>query len=135
MLQIVYISTARQPLSEAELQSVLAVSRRNNEAADITGLLISGGRRFLQALEGPEEAVTAAFDRIKADPRHFAVVVLSKKPVETREFGRWAMGYESGGARKAEDLKGVVEGLIAPLQDKNLRAQFIGFAEVNARAA
>ena len=135
MLQIVYISTARRPFTEAELQSVLAVSRRNNQAADITGLLISGGRRFLQALEGPEEAVAAAFERIKADPRHFAVVSLSMKQIETREFGRWAMGFEAGGAGKGEDLKGIVKGLIAPLQDKNLRAQFIGFAEVNARAA
>ena len=135
MLQIVYISTARQPLSEAELQSVLSVSRRNNEAAGISGLLIAGGRRFLQALEGPDDAVAAAFDRIKADPRHFAVVVLSKKQVETREFGDWAMGYEPGGNSGAEDLKGVVEALIAPLGDKNLRAQFLGFAEINARAA
>lgn len=135
MLQIVYISTARTPLSEAELQSVLAISRRNNEAAGISGLLISGGRRFLQALEGPEEAVAAAFDRIEADPRHFAVVVLSKKHVETREFGDWAMGFEAGGTGGAGDLKGIVEALIAPLQDKNLRAQFIGFAEINARAA
>ena len=135
MLQIVYISTARQLLTEAELQSLLAVSRRNNGAAEISGLLIAGGRRFLQALEGPEGAVAAAFDRIKADPRHFAVVPLSMKHVEAREFGSWAMGFEAGGAGGAEDLKGIVEGLIAPLKDKNLRAQFTGFAELNARAA
>ena len=135
MLQIVYISTARKPLSEAELQSVLAVSRRNNGAAGISGLLIAGGRRFLQALEGPEEAVAATFDRIKADPRHFAVVALSIKHVETREFGTWSMGFETGGAGGAEDLKGIVDALTAPLQDKNLRAQFVGFAEINARAA
>lgn len=135
MLQIVYISTARQPLSEAELQSVLAVSRRNNGAAGITGLLIAGSRRFLQALEGPEEAVAAAFERIKADPRHFALVVLSTKHVETREFGDWAMGFEAGGADGPEDLKGVVEALIAPIENKSLRAQFSGFAEINARAA
>ena len=135
MLQIVYISTARQPFTKAELQSVLALSRRKNEAANITGLLISGGRRFLQALEGPEEAVAATFDRIKADPRHFAVVALSMKHVETREFGNWAMGFEPGGIGAGEDLKAIVEALIAPLQDRNLRAQFIGFAEINARAA
>lgn len=135
MLQIVYISTARRPLSEAELRSVLAVSRRNNAAAGITGLLVSGGRRFLQALEGPEEAVAAAFDRIKGDPRHFALVVLSRKNVDVREFGDWSMGYEAGGAAGSADLKGIVDGLIAPLMDKNLRAQFAGFAEVNARAA
>ena len=131
----IYISTARRPLTDAELQSVLSISRRNNEAAGITGLLILGGRRFLQALEGPEQSVAAAFDRIRPDHRHFAVVSLSMKHVETREFGKWAMGFEAGGTGGAEDLKGVVEALIAPLQDKNLRAQFLGFAEINARAA
>ena len=135
MLQIVYISTARTPLSDIELQSVLAVSRRNNAADGITGLLVSGGRRLLQVLEGPEEAVAAAFDRIKADPRHSAVVTLSRKEVETREFGDWSMGFETGGAAGSEDLKDIVEALVAPLQDKNLRAQFVGFAALNARAA
>ena len=135
MLQIVYISSSRQPLSEAELQSVLAVSRRNNEADGITGLLVSGGRRFLQALEGPEESVSAAFARIKADPRHHAVVMISTKQVEKREFGNWSMGYQAGGAGEAGDLKQVVQALIAPIEDKNLRAQFGGFAEINDRAA
>jgi hypothetical protein len=135
MLQIVYISTARQPLSQPELQSVLAASRRNNQADGITGLLISGGRRFLQVLEGPDDVVAEAFNRIKADTRHHAVVILSTKQVERREFGDWSMGFEAGGANGSEDLKEVVEALIAPLQDKNLRAQFAGFAEINARAA
>ncbi len=135
MLQIVYISTARRPLSENELRSVLATSRRNNEAAGISGLLVAGGRRFLQALEGPEQAVAATFERIKADPRHFAVVPLSSKHVDAREFGTWAMAFEPGGAGGGEDLKSKVEALIAPLSDRNLRAQFAGFAEINARAA
>ncbi len=135
MLQIVYISTTRQPLSDAELRSVLAVSRRNNMAAQITGLLVSGGRRFLQALEGPEKAVAAAFERIKADPRHFAIVPLSIKHVETREFGDWSMAHEAGGSGGSDDLRSAVGALISTLSDKNLQAQFMGFAEINARAA
>jgi hypothetical protein len=135
MIQIVYISTARRPLSDNELESVLATSRRNNQAAQISGLLVAGGRRFLQALEGPDEAVAATFERIKADPRHFAVVPLSIKHVEAREFGAWSMAFERGGSGRAADLKSSVEALIAPLADKNLRAQFIGFSEINARAA
>jgi hypothetical protein len=135
MLQIVYISTARKPLSEAELNGVLAVSRRNNQAQGITGLLVAGGKRFLQALEGPEEAVAAAFERIKADPRHFAVVPLSMRQVEAREFGNWAMAHEQGGSGGSDDLRDVVNALTARISNKNLRAQFAGFAELNARAA
>ena len=60
MLQLVYISTSRAPLiSDDLLNSVLTVSRRNNAAAGISGLLVAGGRRFLQALEGPRDAVEA----------------------------------------------------------------------------
>jgi hypothetical protein len=137
LLQIVYISTARTLITEALCQDVLAASRRNNRRADISGLLIAGQRRFLQALEGPAEAVRATYARISADPRHYACVVLSERQVETRQFGDWAMGFTPGGAADADDdsLVAMVTRLVAPLEDPTLRAHFIGFAEVQSQAA
>jgi hypothetical protein len=135
MLQVVYISTARHVFTKAELDEVLAVSRRNNAPVGVTGLLVAGGSRFLQVLEGPEAAVAATFRRIKADARHFAVVPLSMKEVDGRQFGQWSMGYEAGAATHAAGLRGIVEELVMPLRDKNLAAQFTGFAEIHARAA
>ena len=135
MLQIVYISTARQPTSPAQLRDILGRSRRNNAEAGVTGLLLAGGRRFLQALEGPDQAGLTTFDRIKADPRHFAIVALSIKTVETREFGDWSMAFEEGGDSEAEDLRASVAELVSTLEDRSLRAQFTGFAELHARAA
>ena len=136
MLQLVYISTARQLLTQPELQQVLEVSRRNNGAVGITGLLVAGGRRFLQALEGPTDAVIATYERITADPRHFGIVELSRREVEVREFGSWAMGFEAGGDASATGmLRSSVEALIAPVSDKSLRAQFAGFVELHSRAA
>jgi hypothetical protein len=136
VLQLVYISTARVQPSADELADILAVSRRNNERAGVTGLLLAGGRRFLQALEGPEQAVLGTYARIAADPRHFALVKLSARGVPTRQFGAWAMAFEAGGAASArEDLARSVDTLIAPLTDANLRAQFAGFAALHARAA
>jgi hypothetical protein len=136
VLQLVYISTARQQPTPEELDQILAVSRRNNERAGVTGLLLAGGRRFLQALEGPETAVLATYARISADPRHFAVVQLSCRQLDERQFGTWAMAFEQGGATNPRaDLKRTIETLIAPLTDRNLRAQFTGFAEIHARAA
>jgi hypothetical protein len=135
MLQIVYISTARRRFSKRELESVLLTSRLNNGRCGVTGLLVVGGSRVLQALEGPAEAVAATFERIKADDRHFAVVPLSIKQVEEREFGTWSMGYEEGNPSGSKDLRQVVAQLVAPLSDKNLAAQFTGFAEINAKAA
>lgn len=136
MLQIVYISTARQEPSEQDLEQILAASRRNNRMVQVTGLLLAGGRRFLQALEGPDEAVFTTFGRIKADPRHYAVVELACKPIERRAFGEWAMAYQPAGS----SLKGVglaceVQSIVSSLQDKSLKAQFTGFAALHARAA
>lgn len=136
MLQIVYISTSREAPTAQALDAILTASRRNNAKAGVTGLLLSGGRRFLQVLEGPEAEVKAAFDRIAADPRHFAIVQLSRREVKERQFGDWAMAYNAGGeAGESADLRDVVKTLIGPLADRDLRAQFTGFAEIHARAA
>ena len=136
MLQLAYISTSTQPLDTGLLDAILAVSRRNNEADGVTGLLVAGGRRFLQVLEGPEAAVLAAYARIQQDPRHRALVLLSCGTVTARAFGNWAMGFERGGSGSdGADLRGVVADLVAPLADRNLLAQFKGFADLHARAA
>jgi len=135
MLQIIYISTARQPLSDADLDQILGASRRNNKAAGVTGLLVVGGRRFLQALEGPDQAVAATMERIKADKRHFAVVELSRKVVESRSFGAWDMACEQGGLAGEQDLQADLAALIQPIEDRSVRAQFESFAALHARAA
>lgn len=136
MLQLVYISTSRSIVTPELLGDVLEASRRNNTRAGITGLLVTGGQRFLQVLEGPEAAVLATYARIQADPRHFACVLLSCREVQARAFGEWAMGHQAGrDCAGAEDVGTVVARLVEPLSDKNLRAQFTGFAELHARAA
>ena len=130
MHSILYISTARAPLSEKELAQVLQISRRNNARCDVTGLLVVGGRRFLQALEGPEEAVRSTFERISRDPRHFAVVILADKPIAERNFARWSMGFEKGAdAGSDQSLQDQLAGIIAPIQDRNLQAYFAGFVK------
>ena len=46
---------------------------------------------FAQVLEGSKEHVRQLFDRIKADPRHDAVVVHEEGEVASPVFARWAM--------------------------------------------
>lgn len=137
MLQLVYISSARQPITEYTCANVLANSRTNNTKHGITGLLVAGQRRFLQALEGPTDAVRSTYDRILKDPRHYACVLLSEHYLEQRQFGEWSMGYVQGGPELSDDghLANVVTKLVNPIDDASLRAQFIGFAELQSRAA
>ena len=135
MLQLIYISTARGPITPELCEDILAVSRRNNRVWDISGLLVAGRRRFLQALEGPDAEVRATYDRIAADPRHFACVLLAERQVDQRQFGDWAMAYtpsDEGGA--GDDLQATVAALVAPIEDANLRAQFLGFAAIQSAA-
>ena len=134
MLQLVYISTARTPISAALCEDILAVSRRNNRVWDISGLLVAGRKRFLQALEGPEAEVRATYDRIAADPRHFACVILSDRHVDQRQFGDWAMAYTPSDEGSADDLPSTVAALVAAVDDPDLRAQFLGFATIQAAA-
>lgn len=135
MHRILYISTTRAPIDPPQLDQILRASRRNNALADITGLLVVGGRRFLQVLEGPKAAVAETFERISRDPRHFAIVTLNDKAVDERAFAGWAMGCEVGGApSEGVSLEQQVEQIIAPVTDANLRAYFTGFARSHSSA-
>jgi hypothetical protein len=135
MKRLLYISTARSILSSTELDALLVKSRRANSAADITGLLVVGGRRFLQVLEGPDQNVTATYKRIAADPRHFALVKLHDREITTRAFASWAMGYEQGGViAEAATLEEQIATLVGPIADPTLRAYFTGFVETHLTA-
>ena len=89
----IYRSKARSGLSEAEVDSLLASSRRNNHALGIGGMLLFGGGCFLQILEGPGPAVERVYRRILGDPRHTDAVLLYNGKGEPRRFVGWAMGF------------------------------------------
>ncbi len=133
MNRLLYISTPRKTFTQPELAQVLEVSRTNNRAAGVTGLLVAGRRRFLQVREGEPAAVAATFDRIRADPTHFATVVLAEQAISARTFGDWAMAYEKGGAGAGQgDIRTQIVALVAPIADPSLRAYFEGFVTQQA---
>ena len=136
MFQLVYISTARAPITAEMLEQILVASRRNNAAKGVTGLLVAGARRFLQALEGPEQAVLDTYAGIRHDPRHHALVLLTGRSTDVRSFGDWSMAFEQADdAPEQASLAATVDALTASLADKSLRAHFLGFAELHGRAA
>ena len=87
----------------AEVDEILAGSRRNNAFLGVTGALIFNSGIFAQVLEGPREGVEAAFERIQCDPRHGDVHVLAFEPVEKRSFPSWSMGFV-GRSREGQSL-------------------------------
>jgi len=90
LLELVYAS---RPFGfdQAMLNGILMDARRCNERDNITGALISRSDLYLQLLEGPEEKVLKAYDRISGDDRHVEVTPLVRRPVKTRTFPGWAM--------------------------------------------
>jgi hypothetical protein len=126
MRQIVYISTAASDVGPAALREILAASQANNRRDDITGLLYSDGKRFLQAIEGDEPQVTRTLERIRDDRRHRAIVILSDQDIAERAFGRWAMAERRPG-EGAEAFLAQVSALVAGASP-NIRATFEGLA-------
>ena len=117
--RIVYCSRNRIEGSaeevKAEMGSLLLVSRRNNAVEGITGALLFNGEAFAQVLEGPQEAVEKAFERIRWDSRHSDVVILEQSHESERHFSQWAMAYaddqtihfflDSGGGLDVTNIK------------------------------
>ncbi len=90
---IVYISTAIVDFGEAALLQLLKRSRGFNERAGVTGVLMYGGGRFLQVLEGCPAAVRCLYARIAADPRHGRLEKLADGLLPQREFAEWYMSF------------------------------------------
>ncbi len=91
MRQIVYLSTATGHQDAATIAAILAVSHERNLRDKVTGLLVAGGHRYLQVIEGPGSVVDATMKRIRRDHRHLGVTLLIKRRIEERSFRGWPM--------------------------------------------
>lgn len=93
LTQLIYAS---QPFGYEDtiLNSILVDARRYNLRDDITGALVCRHDIYLQLLEGPSEAVNAAYARIIRDDRHVGVTRLVSRQVTDRMFGDWAMLHD-----------------------------------------
>jgi hypothetical protein len=94
MHHIIYLSQAALAFSDALLQDLLLQARRHNAEMSVTGILCYGNQQFMQVIEGPEEVVRALYERIKQDPRHYAVTTYADKEIDQRAFAGWGMAYQ-----------------------------------------
>lgn len=93
VFQVFYVSRATSAFDNAQVQSILHASRRNNARLDVTGCLLFSGHCFAQLIEGAQPAVTALARRIAADPRHAGIRFLAEGHSAERDYADWAMGY------------------------------------------
>ena len=112
MNYIVYVSKAKAPQSKKQLADLLEVSRRRNTAEGVTGLLLYRYSEeyvagyFIQAIEGPEGALSDLWRRISADHRHHTIVTLCSGIETERMFPEWSMGFKNVDAQDLANMPG-----------------------------
>ncbi|TBW30361.1 BLUF domain-containing protein [Gramella sp. KN1008] len=88
---ICYVSTAKEGISDQEIEEILNNSEENNNKKDITGLLLYSEGNFFQVIEGVKEDVKTLYERIKRDKRHSNVIKLFETSIHKPSFD----GYRS----------------------------------------
>jgi hypothetical protein len=108
LVRLIYASRSTGGAVSGEVATaIVAKSIQNNRVSDITGLLVIGGDRFLQVLEGPAGEVEQTFTRVTKDPRHTDVTTIAMGPGEKRLFRNWNMAQRQLGADDAGALSAV----------------------------
>ena len=95
MLTIAYSSTVNVDISDDELASILIRAREKNARLQITGALLHRNGRFIQIIEGPDDAVRSVYASIVADPRHRNIHLVADERIAVRRFPAWTMGFQS----------------------------------------
>ncbi|HEX8496752.1 MAG TPA: BLUF domain-containing protein [Actinomycetales bacterium] len=110
MIRVIYCSQATHDVSPDELVDLLALSRRNNTAAGLSGLLLYTSQSFLQVLEGESGPLLRTYDAILKDSRHTNLRLLQQVEASAPLFPDWSMGFEHV---DDEDLEDQVDGFTA----------------------
>lgn len=121
MKRIIYCSQATYDFAPEELVALLEVSRRNNETAGLSGMLLYSSQSFLQLLEGDPATLATTYARIGADARHTRLRVLLEADVAAPLFPDWTMGFEHVDDEDlAQELDGFTPATDYPLVNPDL---------------
>ena len=127
--QIGYFSTATGTQDATSVHNILVAARKENLRDSITGLLVAGGGRYLQVVEGPPDLAEALYARIQADRRHLAVATFLSRNIDTRNFGSWSMAFRRQTAHaEASSFVDVLNALTAEIAETELKRQICFFA-------
>jgi hypothetical protein len=105
MLQMLYVSGASTQMTDAGIEEILTVSRRNNLRDGVTGMLLWADGVFIQILEGEPETVRRLYRRIQTDDRHRNLMLVLEQAADRRLFTQWSMGFKQLDAERASDKK------------------------------
>ncbi|MBI3230875.1 MAG: EAL domain-containing protein [Burkholderiales bacterium] len=92
---LIYISQAKQALTEEELLALQGKASAHNRQFGVTGCLLYQDEYFLQMLEGNKDTIQSLMDKIRADPRHHQVQIVIESATNKRIFTDWSMGLRN----------------------------------------
>jgi len=119
---LVYVSSASSLFSRSDLDEILDISRRNNEARGISGILLYKDGNLMQLLEGEQDAVESLYRKISRDPRHKGLIAIWDGTQTERQFPSWSMAFRDLDGPVARDTPGYSDFLTTPLVSKTLTA-------------
>ena len=106
---LVFTSVATRKIIDEDLKRLLAKSRQNNLALNITGMLLYLDPYFMQILEGNERIVHEKFNIISNNEMHHKVSLIYKQSIKERSFSKWTMGFNKIGIEYFEDAENLTE--------------------------
>lgn len=88
---IAYTSELSPDRSPDHVDTLVREAAAFNQSADISGVLLFDGSRFLQYIEGPDAALDAAYARIRGATSHHSLMELGRARIGRRHFPYWTM--------------------------------------------
>lgn len=92
---IIYVSSARELLSEKQLNELLSLCRIANKKHNITGLLLYEDGNYMQVIEGEAADIDQLYFNIQHDQKHTGIITLLNEPIQQREFSNWSMAFKN----------------------------------------
>lgn len=136
--QLLYVSSATENFDDNDLVIILEKARKNNEALNITGMLLYHEGSFIQVLTGPKNAVEKLYSKIEKDDRHNQSRILLKHDVNNRQFENWTMGFyntNSNITKKIPGLNTFLENGFDNIEGNRVLEVLTGFREGRWRQA
>ena len=104
IFELIYYSTASPDLSTNDILNILENSRDFNSKNEITGCLLYHNNKFVQLIEGEEEAVKKLYAKIESDKRHSNLIIVIQDNIAGRSFKNWSMAYYKPTNAAAENV-------------------------------
>jgi hypothetical protein len=123
MRQIVYFSTATSRQDAPTIAALLAVSGDFPGGEKITGLLVAGGHRYLQVIEGPALTAEAVLEPIRRHPCHVGLTVLVNRKITARSFAGGMAYFDEPDLGDFATLKQLIDRMRAKVSERKLRDQ------------